>query len=196
MVLPGDQSRFERRYGMTPDEALEEQRAELETYDLDARMHIVRALNMAESIAPDSSPLAIAIAARQNPDTVRMGATFQQLMGGSLAAFYSSGGLARLVQLLPIDGEAMANAEFLKLLIFATIQELNQGLISDFPPYRFLYERLVGTRIRPFLPSAFLAAASLPRWTIEWRIKATAGVEQWDENDLRSPPLYFPLSLT
>lgn len=40
--------------------------------------------------------------------------------------------------------------------------DLAQGKIVTFGAYRFLYERLLGTPIRPWLPSCFLSAAALP----------------------------------
>lgn len=40
--------------------------------------------------------------------------------------------------------------------------DLAQGRLPSFAAYRFLYERLIGAWVRPWLPSAFCAAASLP----------------------------------
>ncbi|MEQ1494950.1 MAG: hypothetical protein ABL912_04200 [Novosphingobium sp.] len=41
--------------------------------------------------------------------------------------------------------------------------DLAQERISCFSAFRFLYERLLGADARPFLPSAFCAAAALPQ---------------------------------
>jgi hypothetical protein len=41
--------------------------------------------------------------------------------------------------------------------------DLAQERISCFSAFRFLYERLLGADVRPFLPSAFCAAAALPQ---------------------------------
>jgi len=41
--------------------------------------------------------------------------------------------------------------------------DLSQERISSFPAFRFLYERLLGAHVRPWLPSAFCAAAALPQ---------------------------------
>lgn len=189
---PPRETLFERRYGITPEEARLDQKVEFFGFELDERMHIARGLQMAASDAPDASPLAIAFAARINPDTVRFGSALQQMMAGDLAVFYTKGGLLELKQTLPRDGEASANAHFLQTLIFATIKELNFWSIHRFQPYRFLYERLVGTEIRPFLPAAFLASVNLPRGEAEWARNATATVELWDGQDSRPPPLFFP----
>lgn len=41
--------------------------------------------------------------------------------------------------------------------------DLAQERIEGFSAFRFLYERLLGADVRPFLPSAFCAAAALPQ---------------------------------
>jgi len=41
--------------------------------------------------------------------------------------------------------------------------DLAQERIASFPAFRFLYERLIGADVRPWLPSAFCAAAALPQ---------------------------------
>lgn len=41
--------------------------------------------------------------------------------------------------------------------------DLAQGRIEGFGAFRFLYERLLGAAVRPWLPSAFCAAAALPQ---------------------------------
>lgn len=51
---------------------------------------------------------------------------------------------------------------FLAPLITVSAFDLGQGRIDDFAGYRFLYERLIGADVRPWLPAAFCAAASMP----------------------------------
>jgi hypothetical protein len=41
--------------------------------------------------------------------------------------------------------------------------DLSQERIESFSAFRFLYERLIGADARPWLPSAFCAAAALPQ---------------------------------
>ncbi|MBD3729818.1 MAG: hypothetical protein IE933_08950 [Sphingomonadales bacterium] len=41
--------------------------------------------------------------------------------------------------------------------------DLAQDRIEGFSAFRFLYERLLGAEVRPWLPSAFCAAAALPQ---------------------------------
>ena len=47
-------------------------------------------------------------------------------------------------------------------LIALSAFDLGEGLLPSFAAYRFLYERLIGAPARPWLPSAFCAAAALP----------------------------------
>ena len=51
---------------------------------------------------------------------------------------------------------------FLGQLITLTAFDLGQDRIPNFAAYRFLYERLLGAAVRPWLPAAFCAAAALP----------------------------------
>jgi hypothetical protein len=40
--------------------------------------------------------------------------------------------------------------------------DLGQGRLTSFGAFRFLYERLLGANVRPWLPAAFCGAAALP----------------------------------
>jgi hypothetical protein len=53
-------------------------------------------------------------------------------------------------------------AELLGPLITLASFDLAEGKLSSFKAFRFLYERLLGGAVRPWLPTAFLAAAALP----------------------------------
>lgn len=57
-----------------------------------------------------------------------------------------------LGDLMPFYGPLIAISGF----------DLGQGRLSGFTSYRFLYERLLGASVRPWLPGAFAAAAMLP----------------------------------
>jgi len=48
-------------------------------------------------------------------------------------------------------------------LLRVTTFDLAQERLAGFCAYRFLYERLLGAQIRPWLPAAFCGAAALPR---------------------------------
>src|SRR3546814_6460294 len=52
--------------------------------------------------------------------------------------------------------------EIIGLLITISAFDLGEGKIECFSAYHFLYERLLGPSVRPWLPSAFVGAASLP----------------------------------
>lgn len=64
---------------------------------------------------------------------------------------------------LPSETSFEAIEGFLGKLVRVTAFDLAQERISAFSAYRFLYERLLGPEIRPWLPSAFCAAAALPQ---------------------------------
>ena len=51
---------------------------------------------------------------------------------------------------------------FMGPLVAISAFDLGQGRIGGFSPYRFLYERLLGAGVRPWLPAGFCAAAALP----------------------------------
>ncbi|MGZ3196173.1 MAG: hypothetical protein ACXWI1_03580 [Croceibacterium sp.] len=52
---------------------------------------------------------------------------------------------------------------FMGPLLRVTAQDLALEQLESFSAYRFLYERLFGARVRPWLPAAFCAAAALPQ---------------------------------
>ena len=54
-------------------------------------------------------------------------------------------------------------AGFIGTLVRISAQDLAQERLDSFCAYRFLYERLLGPEIRPFLPAAFCGAAALPQ---------------------------------
>lgn len=52
---------------------------------------------------------------------------------------------------------------FIGKLIRVSAFDLAQERITCFSSYRFLYERLLGPQVRPWLPAAFCGAAALPQ---------------------------------
>jgi hypothetical protein len=70
--------------------------------------------------------------------------------------------LPELRSCIPGDSGLEPLDPFLGKLIRITAFDLGQGRLSSFGAYRFLYERLVGASARPWFPSAFCAAATLP----------------------------------
>jgi hypothetical protein len=80
-------------------------------------------------------------------------------------------------------------------LITVTAFDLGQGRLPDFASYRFLYERLIGAAVRPWLPGAFCAAAALPHLHPEKRrtllqsiSEAAATAPGWSNRE----PNFFP----
>jgi hypothetical protein len=53
--------------------------------------------------------------------------------------------------------------DYMAKLLRVAAFDLAQERLDGFSPFRFLYERLLGPEVRPFLPSAFCAAAALPQ---------------------------------
>jgi len=70
--------------------------------------------------------------------------------------------LALIRDSVPDDIDIDATAEIIGPLIAISAFDLGEGKIERFSSYRFLYERLLGSSVRPWLPSAFLGAAALP----------------------------------
>jgi hypothetical protein len=71
--------------------------------------------------------------------------------------------LKALRQAIPDEGEEELAAPFVGRLTRIAAFDLAQERISSFSAFRFLYERLLGATARPWLPSAFCAAAALPQ---------------------------------
>jgi hypothetical protein len=63
---------------------------------------------------------------------------------------------------IPVGGAMAAADALLFPLITLSVFDLSGGGLATFSQYRFLYERLLGADIRPWLPSAFAAAAAFP----------------------------------
>jgi len=63
---------------------------------------------------------------------------------------------------IPDDIDPEGTELFIAPLINLVAADLAEGKLEDFEALRFLYERLLGPSIRPWLLSAFCAAAALP----------------------------------
>lgn len=70
--------------------------------------------------------------------------------------------LNALRQIVPDDSGLDAVEPFMTPLISLAAFDLGQGRLTSFSAFRFLYERLLGAEVRPWLPAAFCAAAALP----------------------------------
>lgn len=84
---------------------------------------------------------------------------------------------------------------FLGKLIRLTAFDLAQERLACFSAYRFLYERLLGAEVRPWLPAAFCAASALPQIRPERRklllqsiSEAAATAPGWSSRE----PSFYP----
>jgi hypothetical protein len=85
--------------------------------------------------------------------------------------------------------------DFMGALLRITAHDLAQEQISSFCAYRFLYERLLGARCRPWLPAAFCGAAALPqirpmrrKMLLQSLSEAAATAPGWSERE----PCFYP----
>lgn len=97
--------------------------------------------------------------------------------------------------IVPDDSGLDSVEPFLAPLVTVSAFDLGQGRITGFSAYRFLYERLIGANVRPWLPGAFCAAAALPHLHPELRRKllqsiseAAATASGWSQRQ----PAFFP----
>lgn len=86
--------------------------------------------------------------------------------------------LPHIRNLVPDDSGLEAAEHLLAPLITLSAFDLGQGRITSFSAYRFLYERLVGAKVRPWLPSAFCSAASMPHLHPELRRKLLQSISE------------------
>lgn len=70
--------------------------------------------------------------------------------------------LKYLRALIPQDGTPQEVERFLGKLVRVAAFDLEQERLASFSAFRFLYERLLGARARPWLPAVFCAASALP----------------------------------
>lgn len=63
---------------------------------------------------------------------------------------------------IPDDSGLDMLEPFLGMLTTLAAFDLGQDRLPNFAAFRFLYERLLGAAVRPWLPAAFCAAAALP----------------------------------
>jgi hypothetical protein len=77
--------------------------------------------------------------------------------------------LPEIRALVPEDDATDWLEPFFAPLVTISAFDLGQGRILRFGAYRFLYERIIGPSVRPWLLSAFSAAASLPNITPQLR---------------------------
>ncbi|WP_313434473.1 hypothetical protein [Novosphingobium sp.] len=105
------------------------------------------------------------------------------------------GDLAELRDMRPDEFGFDDITAFMGKLVHIAAFDLAQDRIESFPAFRFLYERLLGGWVRPWLPGAFCGAAALPqirpdrRKTLLHSIsEAAATAAGWSERE----PSFYP----
>jgi hypothetical protein len=103
--------------------------------------------------------------------------------------------LKALRALIPEEGNPNEIERFLGKLVRLAVFDLEQERIASFSAFRFLYERLLGAAVRPYLPAAFCAASALPAIRPERRktllqslSEAAATAPGWSERE----PGFYP----
>jgi hypothetical protein len=96
---------------------------------------------------------------------------------------------------VPDDSGFDAVEPFFAPLVTISAFDLGQDRLSSFGAYRFLYERLIGANVRPWLPGSFCAAAALPHLHPEKRrvllqsiSEAAATAVGWSNRE----PCFYP----
>jgi hypothetical protein len=80
--------------------------------------------------------------------------------------------------LIPDDNGLDSVEPFMGPLVTLTAFDLGQGRLTSFSAYRFLYERLIGAEVRPWLPAAFCSAAALPTLHPDLRRKLLQSISE------------------
>ena len=103
--------------------------------------------------------------------------------------------VARIKGLNPENFDTRDIRTLLGPLIELSNYDLKQGYLDGFSAYRFLYERLFGSTLRPWLPAAFCAAAAMPnldpkrrKWLLQSISEAAATAPGWSTRE----PEFFP----
>lgn len=103
--------------------------------------------------------------------------------------------LKSLRRMIPCDSSLSLIEGFIGKLTRVAAFDLAQERLTCFCAFRFLYERLLGAEVRPWLPSAFCAAASLPHIRPERRklllqslSEAAATAPGWSDRE----PSFYP----
>jgi hypothetical protein len=97
--------------------------------------------------------------------------------------------------MMPNDSDLNGIEPFMAPLVTLSAFDLGQGRLTSFSAYRFLYERLLGAEVRPWLPAAFCSASALPHLHPDLRRKllqsiseAAATASGWSNRQ----PSFFP----
>jgi len=96
---------------------------------------------------------------------------------------------------IPSDINANKEAEFFGQLLTVSTFDIIQGKLDCFAAYRFLYERLLGPDVRPWLPAIFCASASMPQLEPDDRKRLLQSISEAAATAVgwsRRTPSFFP----
>jgi hypothetical protein len=103
--------------------------------------------------------------------------------------------LKALRALIPQQGLPFEVERFLGKLVRVAAFDLEQERLGCFSAFRFLYERLLGAGVRPYIPAAFCAASALPvirperrKLLLQSLSEAAATAPGWSERE----PVFLP----
>jgi hypothetical protein len=91
-------------------------------------------------------------------------------------AFY--GRLDEIAAAIPVDDDLAAVAGLMRWLVPLTAFDIAHAALGSFAAYRFLYERLLGAAVRPWLLGAFCTAAALPQLHPQHRLQLLRSIDE------------------
>jgi len=103
--------------------------------------------------------------------------------------------LEMIRKLTPNDENVEGNELFFAKLMEVSSFDILQGKLDCFASYRFLYERLLGPNIRPWLPAIFCATSSLPQLEPAQRKKLLQSISEAAATAVgwsKRAPSFFP----
>ena len=96
---------------------------------------------------------------------------------------------------VPDDPGIEEGEDLIGRLVALSAFDLGEGRLPSFAAYRFLYERLLGAKARPWLPAAFCGAAALPpirpcrrKTLLQSLSEAAATAPGWSDRE----PCFYP----
>ncbi len=136
------------RIGLTAGPMMLAEIEEFGSFPLEVQRYVCRSLDVA--FFPQVSPAEWARNAGEADDIQAQKQVYRLLPG-----IHAS---------IPDDDTSIDAEAFLFPLIAVTTFDVSCSCFGSFAQYRFLYERLLGARVRPWLPPAFSAVAALPHF--------------------------------
>ncbi len=96
---------------------------------------------------------------------------------------------------IPMSNDIAGHEIFFAQLMEVSSFDILQGKLDSFAAYRFLYERLLGANVRPWLPAIFCATASLPQLEPSQRKKLLQSISEAAATAVgwsKRAPSFFP----